>query len=253
MLLPPQLANDARRLYHVLRTIDDLVDENDPRAAQRVEATEAWAHGQHAQTPETITIDKLASSYPLCRQALIDFCAGMRHDLDGQTIQTDHDLETYCHQVGGTVGIMLTALLGTTHPEGKQRMATLGRAMQHTNILRDIDEDHANGRLYIPQSTIDRYGYPTPGAREQLLRSHIAHADKLYEEGMRAIPLLRDGQSAMGLSAILYREILRQIERDGFGRNPGRPTVPTWRKHQLITKHARTSRSPSRSRSRAAP
>lgn len=118
-------------------------------------------------------------------------------------------------------------------------MATLGRAMQVTNILRDIDEDRAHGRVYIPRTLIERFGFPTPGAREPLLRELIARADALYEEGEGAIPLLRGGRAAMALSAALYREILRQIERDGFGRRPGRAVVPTWRRQQLIARHRR--------------
>jgi 15-cis-phytoene synthase len=237
LLLPAKLQADARRLYYMLRTIDDLVDENDPQALLRVQAVERWAEGRLADTPETRALTKLAASYPLSRQATIDFCAGMRHDLAGETIQTDSDLERYCHQVAGTVGIMLAALLGTSHADGVEHMETLGRAMQHTNILRDIDEDHANGRLYIPQSSIQRYGPPTPGAREQLLRHHIAHADALYEQGAGAIPLLLRGAEAMALSTTLYREILRQIERDGFGRTPGRATVPAWRKRQIVARY----------------
>jgi phytoene synthase len=109
--------------------------------------------------------------------------------------------------------------------------------MQRTNILRDIDEDLTQGRLYIPASAIERYGFPAPGAREALLKDQIARADKLYEQGIGAIPLLANGRRAMGLSAILYREILRQIEREGFGRKPGRATVPAWRRQLLASKY----------------
>jgi len=161
----------------------------------------------------------------------------MRHDLARTAIETENDLELYCHYVGGTVGIMLTALLGTSHPEGETKMATLGAAMQCTNILRDIDEDLAHDRIYIARSTIERFGFPTPGAREDLLRDQIARADALYEDGLGAIPLLASGRRAMGLSAALYREILRQIERSGYGCTPGRVVVPTWRKRVLISQH----------------
>jgi 15-cis-phytoene synthase len=238
LLLPKKLQRDGRRLYYLLRTIDDLVDERDPRAIARVQAIERWAHGRPADTPETRSLTTLSASHPLSRQAVIDFCAGMRHDLTKETIHTDADLELYCHRVAGTVGIMLAGLLGTTHPDGIGHMETLGRAMQHTNILRDIDEDHANGRLYIPQSSIRRFGFPAPGAREELLRHHIAHADTLYDQGAAAIPLLRHGADAMALSTALYREILREIERDGFGRTPGRATLAPWRKHQIIANTA---------------
>lgn len=118
-------------------------------------------------------------------------------------------------------------------------MAALGRAMQVTNILRDIDEDLAHGRVYIPRCRIDRLGFPAPGTREQLLREGIAKADALYEQGSVAIPLLRHGRAAMALASDLYREILRQIERDGFGVRPGRAVVPAARAGELIAKHQR--------------
>ncbi len=250
LLLPSQLQADARRLYHLLRTIDDLVDENDLRAAQRVDAIERWALGHKVDTPETRTLTDLSRRYPLSTQAVIEFCRGMRHDLAGAAIETESDLELYCQDVGGTVGIMLAALLGTSHPDGERKMATLGAAMQWTNILRDIDEDHEHGRLYIARSTIERFGFPTPGAREALLRDQIARADALYQEGLGAIPLLRNGRQAMGLSAVLYREILRQIERDSYGRKPGRVVVPAWRKRLLTTEHRLRHRS---TRTRAQP
>jgi phytoene synthase len=237
LLLPSQLQSDARRLYYLLRTVDDLVDENDPQAPQRVEALERWARGEPVDSPETRTLTELSRRYRLSRQAVIEFCRGMRHDLSGAVIETDSDLELYCQDVGGTVGIMLAGLLGTSDPDGENKMATLGAAMQWTNILRDIDEDLAHGRLYIARTTIERFGFPAPGAREQLLRDQIARADALYNEGLRAIPLLATGQHAMGVSAILYREILRQIERDRYGRKPGRVSVPAWRRRLLASQY----------------
>jgi 15-cis-phytoene synthase len=238
LLLPSDLQADARRLYHLLRTVDDLVDEDDPQAAQRVDAIERWAHGEKlVDTPETHTLTDLARRYPLSPDALLEFCKGMRDDMAGAAIETESDLELYCHYVGGTVGVMLAALLGTSHPDGESKMAVLGAAMQWTNILRDIDEDLARGRVYIARSTIERFGLPTPGAREELLRDQIARADARYEEGLGAIALLTNGRHAMGLSAALYREILRQIERDGYGRKPGRVVVPAWRRRLLSAEH----------------
>jgi phytoene synthase len=242
-LLPRDLQADARRLYLLLRTVDDLVDEQDPQASERVDAIERWARAQEVDTPETRTLTDLSRRYPLPPRALTEFCKGMRHDLAGAPIETESELERYCQYVGGTVGIMLAGLFGTSHPEGEAKMATLGRAMQWTNILRDIDEDLAHGRLYIAHTTIERFGFPTPGARADLLRDQIARADALYDEGLGAIPLLCNGRRAMGLSVILYREILRQIERDGYGRKPGRVTVPAWRRRLLTAEHRLRPRS----------
>jgi phytoene synthase len=249
LLLPAALQGDARRLYHLLRTVDDLVDERDPEAPERVEAIERWAQGHDTETPEVRTLNALAQRYPLSREAFLTFCGGMRHDLAAARIETDADLTLYCEQAGGAVGVMLSCLLGTTHPDGEHSMALLGTAMQHTNILRDIDEDRAHGRTYIPQSTIARFGAPLPGAREQLLRHEIERADAMFEQARDASRLLVHGQRAMALSAALYREILRQIERDGYGRKEGVAKVPEWRKALIIAEHRGTPAS-TRSRQR---
>ncbi len=236
-LLPCDLQADVRQFYYLLRTIDDLVDEEDPLAEQRIEAIECWAHRQDADTPETRILTALSNRYPLPPQALIEFCKGMRCDLAHDTIEDEGDLERYCQYVGGSIGVVLAKMFGTSHPDGESKMALLGRASQRTNILRDIDEDLAHGRVYIARTTIERFGLPSPGVREELLRDQIARADQLYDEGLEAIPLLTRGQRGMALAAALYREILRQIEQAGYGRTAGRVTVPARRIRQLTTKH----------------
>jgi 15-cis-phytoene synthase len=236
-LLPRDLQVDARKLYGLLRTVDDLVDEYDPQAASRVDAIERWAHGEQADTPETHTLSELSQRYPLSLEAIIEFCQGMRHDLAGNTIATEADLERYCQYVGGAIGVVLTNMFGSADPSCESRMAALGRAFQRTNILRDIDEDRDHDRVYVAHGTIERFGFPTPGAREALMRDQIARADQLYDEGLGAIPLLSRGRRGMAVSVSLYREILRQIEREGYGRERGRVTVPRWRVRLLVSKH----------------
>jgi 15-cis-phytoene synthase len=109
-------------------------------------------------------------------------------------------------------------------------------AMQRTNILRDLDEDRAAGRIYLARATVDRFGPPLPGAREGLVRDQIARADARYAEGIAGIPLLRRGRVAIRAAASMYREILRQIERDGYGARPGRAVVGRGRKLWLIAR-----------------
>ncbi len=233
-LLPPRVRADVYRLYGVLRTLDDLVDEDQPTAPHRIEAVERWARHEHADSPETRTLDDLCTRSALSREPLARFCEGMRHDIARAPIETEDDLERYCEQAGGSVGVMLAQLLGAREDTCVTKMATLGRAMQRTNIARDIDEDDVHGRTYIARSTIERFGPPIPGARTELLRDQIARADALYEQALGALALLRSGRRGMTLCTVLYREILRQIERDGFGREPRRVVVPAWRRRLLI-------------------
>lgn len=218
-VLPRDIKQDVYRLYHVLRTLDDLVDEDQPQAEERVAAVERWATGTPSESPETLVLDEICAQHQFPVNAMIDFCRGMRHDIARSVIYTEDDLERYCQRVGGTVGIMLTSLLGATSPDTPARMATLGRAVQRTNILRDIDTDARQNRLYIAQETIDRFGPPEPGSREDLIRDQIARAEALYDQAANATSLLARGQRGMALCATLYRQILRQVERDNY--NPG--------------------------------
>lgn len=234
-LLKRTLRADVYRLYHVLRTIDDLVDEDRPQAPQRVAALEEWAASKHSGTSEARTLTDLAERYPLPPAAIVDFCRAMRHDIARDQIATEDDLERYCQRAGGAVGIMVASVLGISEPAEVDKLAMLGRAVQRTNILRDIDEDLESQRVYIARTTIERFGDPLPGARAALLRNQIALADDLYEQA--AITPRSRSQRAVALSATLYREILRQIEREGYGRNPGRVAVPAWRRKMLVAKH----------------
>ena len=234
--LPRPLRDDVHRLYFVFRTLDDLVDTGSPDAEARVAAVERWARGQVPVSPEAELLEQLAQRHPLPRGALLDFCAGMRHDLAEAGVGSEEELDRYCYRVAGTVGIVMAAVLGTRRPADREA-AALGMAMQRTNVLRDIEEDLAGGRVYLPRDTVERFGSLCPGQREQLLRDGIARADALYEEGMAGIPLLEHGRRAVASATALYREILRQIERDGYGRRPGRAVVPRRRKLALAARH----------------
>ena len=243
-LLPRDVRDDVYRLYLVFRTLDDLVDFGDPAAPSRVAAVEAWCAGGGggARSAETEILAALDERHGLPRDALLDFCRGMRDDLSGRTIVTEAELDTYCHRVAGTVGIVMSALLGV-RPGGDHRpaAAALGRAMQRTNILRDIDEDLADGRVYLARETLERFGdgsVPPPTRREELLRDQIARADALYDQGLAGVALLARGRPAIRAAAAMYREILRQIEREGYGAQAGRVLVPKPRKLLVAARSA---------------
>jgi phytoene synthase len=233
---PREIREHTDRLYYVLRVLDDHVDERQPEAAQRVAAVERWCQHGTVESPEAEVFADLARRYGLAPEPVAEFCKGMRRDLDETPFDTEADLDAYCRDVGGAVGVMLAQLLGASRPEGEHRMAVLGMAMQLTNILRDIDEDLAHARHYIPRELLERHGSINPGEREPLLREQIAKADALYDEGAGAIPLLQRGGRAMATALLLYREILRQIEREGYGRRPGRVVVPVWRRRILLAR-----------------
>jgi phytoene synthase len=239
-LLPRACREDVYLLYLVFRTLDDLVDERRPEAEERVEALAAWAEGRPGpRTREIAMLEDIERRKPLPRAAFAAFAAGMRSDLAGLPPATEADVDEYCYRVAGTVGEVMAAVLGTRDPEAARPAAVaLGMAMQRTNILRDIDEDAAAGRLYVAQETVLRFGPPEPGARGALVRDQIARADALYDAGLAGVGQLLHGRAAVRAAAWMYREILRQIERDGYGARRGRAVVVGRRKLWVAARRA---------------
>lgn len=230
-LLARDIRDDVHLLYLVLRTLDDVVDERRAEADEVVGAVESWARGGAATSREARILEAIEARHGIERSVVDDFCAGMRDDLSRRIIQTEADLDEYCYRVAGTVGLLMTSLLGSDDPAAARRPAiALGQAMQRTNILRDIDEDAGNDRVYLARETIERFGSPAPGQRAELLRDQIARADALYDEGIAGIAHLRSGGVAIAAAAGMYRQILREIEREGLGQRPGRAVVPLRRK-----------------------
>jgi phytoene synthase len=243
-LLPRDVREDTELLYLVLRTLDDLVDleqTGSDDADARLAAAEAWAAGHAAaQTRETRILDDLARRHPsLPRDAVADFVAGMRQDLAGPRIATEADLDAYAYRVAGTVGRLMASLLGAEGPEADRAARELGIAMQRTNVIRDVDEDLGRGRIYLPARTLAAHGIDAAtlatADRRELLADEIGRADAMYDAAIPGIALLRHGRRSIRAAAVMYREILRQVERDGLGaRRPWRSVVPGRRKAVLL-------------------
>lgn len=258
-LLPRAVRDDVHLLYLVFRTLDDLVDDGHPEAQERIAAVEAWCAGRDGvaeqdgvpggrpasgaltrSTLEVRILTELARRHAIPRRAMADFCAGMRSDLAFVQPRTEAELDAYCYRVAGTVGVVMSAVLGLRgdRDAAHRAAAALGVAMQRTNILRDIDEDRAAGRTYLSVETIRRFGPADPGRREALLRDQIARADARYAEGRAGIAQLASGRSAVRSAGAMYQEILRQLERESYGAREGRAVVSRRRKLTVATRAA---------------
>lgn len=253
-LLPAEVRVDVRRLYLVMRTLDDLVDHGDPTAAERLAAVERWASGGVPETREAALLADLAARHPtLPRDAVRDFCAGMQADLAGPRHTTEADLAMYCYRVAGTVGRLMAVLLGVTpgaEAEADRAARALGCAMQRTNILRDLVEDAEAGRVYLPVDALAAAGITPSSAadairsldrwpaerRRALIAPQVARADADYERGLAGVGHLLAGRRAVAAAGAMYREILREIERDAHGGSRRRAVVPRYRKATLVAR-----------------
>lgn len=231
-LLPAAVRDDVILLYLVCRTVDDLVDEGDPRAPARLEELRTWAAGGAARGKEERILEHLRERHPTFPvDAVSDFCAGQEQDLGAVAFLTEADLDLYAYRVAGTVGRMMAAVLGATEPEADRAARALGIALQRTNVLRDIEEDRARGRVYLPRESLEIAG----GDPAMQVRIEIAIAQHWYERGLAGVPYLRQGARVVRGAAEMYRAILSEVERSlakpGLS---GRAVVPTRRKLRIL-------------------
>ncbi|RME86039.1 MAG: squalene synthase HpnD, partial [Zetaproteobacteria bacterium] len=164
---------------------------------------------------------------------------GMQWDIDRRPIRTEADLKRYCACVAGAVGVLANAVFGL---EGHDALAfALGEALQRTNILRDLAEDAARGRIYIPEERRRGYQVPdeafrtgalTPKMRA-LLADEAARAKRAFADA-RALLACADPEAARPVVAMgaIYRAQLARLERIGFDvwrrRAPLLPIAKVW-------------------------
>ncbi len=230
--LPASVREDVVLLYLVCRTVDDLVDEGDPTAAGRLAQLARWAAGGPALGKEERILEHLRERHPeFPLDAVVDFCAGQEQDLRPVAFRTEAELDLYAYQVAGTVGRMMAAVLGTADPSADRAARALGIALQRTNVLRDIEEDRARGRVYLPEESLAlAHGDPA-----MQVRIEIGIAEHWYQRGLAGVPQLQRGGRVVRGAAQMYRAILTEVERSLVGTAPaGRAVVPTRRKLRIL-------------------
>jgi phytoene synthase len=146
---------------------------------------------------------------------LIDGCVA---DVRGTRYETFEDLHYYCRCVAGSIGRLSLGIFGTSHdPDEAARLAdSLGVALQLTNILRDIREDHQNGRIYLPAEDLAKFDVdldaPNPAQFTRLVEFEAERARDWYATGWQLLPMLdRRSAACTGAMAGIYRQLLERI------------------------------------------
>lgn len=236
-LLPREMRAAARALYAFCRITDDIVDRptSDEGEQNRLADLQNWRRhsleSHHASVNPTSTgLTTLAwtdtrARFGIPKAYAEQLIEGVGQDLTHNRYANFDDLAHYCYLVASTVGLMTMHIVGYAGPQAIPYAIKLGVALQLTNILRDVGEDWANGRIYLPQDELAVYGISeeqiaagrvTPRWRA-FMRFQIDRARRLYEEAMPGIGMLgRDGQIAIAASAVLYRDILTKIEENDY-------------------------------------
>jgi phytoene synthase len=246
LLLPAGLREAAYALYGFCRLSDDLVDIDggaaDAIARLRERLDRAYA-GRPADGPVDRALADVVARFDMPRtlpEALID---GLAWDVAGVECETLSDLYAYAARVAGSVGAMMSVLMGVREPETVARACDLGVAMQLTNVARDVGEDARAGRLYLPRAWLRAEGVdaeawlarpafnPAVGAVVERL---LDEADVLYARADAGIVRLpRSCRPGIFAARHLYREIGVEVARRNFDSISDRARVPTLRKLSL--------------------
>ena len=229
-LLQEDQKRATRALYAFCRVTDDLVDQSCEDHSVILPALEAWY--ERAMNPHPPTDDAVALAWADARtrfaipsgyaRQLID---GVARDLQQTRYTTFEDLAAYSYGVASTVGLMAMHIIGYRDSRALPYAVKLGVALQLTNILRDVGEDWARGRLYLPLDELAAYGLAeadidrmartgeTDARWAAFMAFQIARVRRLYDEAYPGIGYLDPaGRFAIGAAADLYRAILTSIE-----------------------------------------
>lgn len=229
LLLPNVYRQHARALYGFCRMADDLVDEAKV-PQQAVDELAKRLDGIYAGAPFDDPTDRafadVVLKFAIPRAVPDALIEGFAWDAEGRHYQTLSDVAAYGVRVAGTVGVMMSLIMGERRPEALARAIDLGVAMQFSNIGRDVEEDAELGRVYLPS---DWSGKPAAAAKRL-----VQEAEAIYARASHGIAMLpRSCRASINTARMLYREIGLAAQKQN---HVGRAVVPLSQKLSLVAK-----------------
>ena len=227
-LLPPAKRRGLAVIYAFARRIDDIGDgalpserkiadlESARKAVLELDGASLGGNGQ--DDPVLLALADVKRNFPVPIEAFGELIDGCVADVRGTHYETFEDLRYYCRCVAGSIGRLSLGIFGTGHDlEEAARLAdSLGVALQLTNILRDIREDHQNGRIYLPAEDLAKFDVdldaPNPAQFTRLVEFEAERARDWYATGWQLLPMLdRRSAACTGAMAGIYRQLLDRI------------------------------------------
>ncbi len=232
MRLMPVAKREAMfAVYAYCRTIDDIADGEAP-AAEKVKQLGAWRgeidrlFNGDPNHPITRALAGPVRTYGLAKEDFMALLDGMEMDAANRMVAPSmEELELYCARVAGAVGLLSVRIFGIPGIEGRNLALTLGQALQLTNLLRDLHEDAALGRLYLPRELLDAHGIAatTPdavlkhAALPKVCDDIAAMARQNFDDAAQALARSprRAGRPARMMMKV-YQRLLERLVRRGW-------------------------------------
>jgi 15-cis-phytoene synthase len=230
VLLPDAKRDALCALYAFMRGVDDISDEPGSIEVKRRRLQEQRAEldlilaGGSTSDPAWPALRDTVERFGIPPRYLHDLIAGAEMDLSVAEYETFDDLRRYCYHVAGAVGLCCLCVFGFTDSQAPEFAEKMGIAFQLTNILRDVREDLAMGRVYLPREDFAKFGCDVKQFSEDsaaaralgMLKFETMRARDFYREGWKLLPLVSaDSRAALWAMARIYSGILQKIERRG--------------------------------------
>lgn len=252
-LLPSARRHAMFAIYAFCRDVDDIADEPAP-VAEKLRRLDLWREevarlyeGTSLTDPISRALAPRIREFGLRRQDFIDVIDGMAMDAATDIVApTMAELDLYCDRVASAVGRLSVCAFGADGPAALKVAHHLGRALQLTNILRDLAEDATRGRLYLPRDNLARHGLAGLAPAEvlehgnlrlvcrevaEIARLHFAQAGAT----IRACP--RAPMRPARLIEAMYRALLDRLVAKDWADPRSRVSLPKWRKIWLVLRH----------------
>ena len=245
VILPRRKRNALSAVYAFMRRCDDIADDNTLSSDDRHDKLAEWLNKVHralaaqpTDDPVLLALTDAQRTYQIPVGLLDQLAFGTAADLDygqlessasaalGARYQTFEDLRQYCYGVASVVGLVCIRIFGYRDPAAEPLAERCGLAFQLTNIIRDVKEDAAMGRVYFPQKDLAQFGLSaadlgSPRVDRARIRPLLAlEADRArdcYRAGEELIPLVNeDSQPALWVLITIYRRLLEKIAASDY-------------------------------------
>jgi len=258
--LPLERRNAICAIYAFMRQADDLADDETLPREERRRKLDVWlaawheaAAGAPTADPVFLAVRDAIQRFAIPLQLLDELVDGVAMDLDHtstgapDTYATFADLYRYCYLVASVVGLVCIRIFGYSGERAEKLAEETGIAFQLTNILRDVSEDTARHRVYLPLTDLATHGVsidellhrapsaPHTPAERALLASVARRAEDYYRSADELLPLIhRESRPALWVLVSIYHALLKRIERADYDVFTRRASVPTAQKIAIL-------------------
>ncbi len=265
-VLPHRKREALCAVYAFMRTCDDITDDATLSLPARRQKLDTWLDALHraqqghpTDDPILLALTDAQRRYAIPAGLLDELAHGTAMDVaetepaaqtagvPGLTVQykTFEDLQLYCYRVASVVGLVCIHVFGYRDPAAEILAERCGLAFQLTNILRDVKEDAAMGRIYLPEEDLARFGLtaselmtnPDPARFQPLLALEADRAREFYAAGDALIPYVsEDSQPALWVLLNIYRRLLEKIAEKRYDVFTAKIALSRWEKLRILGK-----------------